>query len=225
MAHRSQPIETAAIAAAVFCVQLAAAPARPLIEPPVEIGNAASLPWGDPASWNAVSPGYDAKLLVNDTLALLSPELPVIVRMETLRRAAVYSRTDPPLARQLKSQLATRLRVAEENGRNPVLALFDLGYFVEVSKQAEWLNWDVFEEPNGYALLRKAERIGGDSAEMEFAAALMLAEPAGQIFFTRHLKFAIAAATEGSLLGKNLVIHWSDRGKSLAELKAAKVPR
>ena len=96
---------------------------------------------------------------------------------------------------------------------------------MEAAKQAPWLGWDAFEELKGYALLRRALRAGGDDAEMEFAAALMLAEPAGQIFFTRHLKFAVLHAQEDTLLGKNLVIHFRDRGKTLAELKAAKIPQ
>jgi hypothetical protein len=214
-----------ALAGALLWTLAATAAARPLIEPPIEIGGAKSLPWGDPASWNAISPAYNPDQLVNDALALLSPEVPIIVRMETLRRATIYSSKDPRVARQLKAQLMSRVRVAEENGKADVLALFDLGYLVEACKQADWLNWSVFDEPNGYALLRRAERTGGTTPEMEFAAALMLAEPAGQIFFIRHLKFAITEATEGSLLAKNLVIHFSDRGKTLAELKAAKVPR
>lgn len=215
-----------ALAGALFWAPLVAtAAARPLIEPPIEIGGAKSLPWGDPASWNAISSAYKPDQLVNDASALLSSEVPIIVRMETLRRATIYSQKAPRIARQLKAQLMSRVRVAEENGRADVLALFVLAYLVEACKQADWLNWNVFEEPKGYALLRRAERARGNTPEMEFAAALMLAELAGQIFFIRHLKFAIAEAIEGSLLAKNLVLHFSDRGKTLAELKVAKIPR
>ena len=140
-----------ALAGALFWALAAKAAARPLIEPPIEIGGAKSLPWGDPASWNAISPAYNPDQLVKDALALLSPEVPIIVRMESLRRATIYSSKDPRVARQLKAELMSRVRVAEENGKADVLALFDLGYLVETCKQADWLNWDVFDEPNGYA--------------------------------------------------------------------------
>ena len=213
------------LAAVLMAPSGAAAAERPLIVRAFDIGDAKSLPWADPARWDAVAPAYNLDSLAGDALALLVPETPLIVHMETLRRAVVYSRKDPRVVRQLQALLDTRVRVAEEDGKADVPALFDLGYLVEASKQAAWLHWDVFAEPNGYALLRRAMRAGGTTAEMEFAGALMLAEPAGQIFFTRHLKYAIEQATEGSLLAKNLVIHFRDRGKTLAELKAAKVPR
>ena len=180
---------------------------------------------GDAGQQRALDPAYDAGRLAGDAMALLTADAPVIVRMETLRGAVLCSRKDPRTARELQSRLSAHLQVAEENGKIDVLALFDLGYFVDACKQADWLAWDPFVELNGYALVRRALRAGGVNPEIEFAAALMLAEPTGQIFFTRHLKFAIAQATEGSLVGRNLVIHFADRGKTLTELKAAKVPR
>src|SRR5262249_104478 len=62
----------------------------PLICHPYAIGNAKSLPWGG-TEWRAVKSDYDLNRLVEDTLALLTPETPLIVRMETLRRATVYA--------------------------------------------------------------------------------------------------------------------------------------
>src|SRR5215475_3189583 len=55
-----------------------------------EIGAAKSLPWGG-SDWRSVKSDYDINRLVEDTLALLTPDTPVIVRMETLRRAVIYS--------------------------------------------------------------------------------------------------------------------------------------
>src|SRR5205085_9746344 len=63
----------------------------PLICHPFEIANAQSLPWSNPSEWRAVKGDYDLNRLVNDTLALLTPNTPVIVRMETMRRATVYA--------------------------------------------------------------------------------------------------------------------------------------
>jgi hypothetical protein len=69
---------------------------RPTMAGPVlicknyEIGAAKSLPWGG-SDWRSVKPDYDINRLVEDTQALLTPETPVIIRMETLRRAVIYA--------------------------------------------------------------------------------------------------------------------------------------
>src|SRR6185436_10451411 len=62
----------------------------PLLCHPFEIGKAASLPWTGP-EWQGMKATYDINRLVDDTTALLTPQTPVLVRMETLRRAAVYA--------------------------------------------------------------------------------------------------------------------------------------
>src|SRR5256885_6871456 len=62
----------------------------PLVCHPFEIGNARSLPWSG-AQWRDVDKNYDISRLVEDTLRVLTPETPVLVRMETLRRATVYA--------------------------------------------------------------------------------------------------------------------------------------
>src|SRR2546429_8323872 len=67
----------------------------PLICHPIEIGQAKSLPLID---WNQKGTGsYDLKNLSRDTLAILNPSTPVLVRMETLRRATLYARQDPQI--------------------------------------------------------------------------------------------------------------------------------
>ena len=63
----------------------------PLVCFPFEIGNAGTLPMGA-NGWRSIDPTYDVTRLVDDTLALLRPETPVLVRMETLRRATIYAR-------------------------------------------------------------------------------------------------------------------------------------
>lgn len=96
----------------------------PLICHPVSIGAAASLPWRDDAGWNGMVSSYDTGSLVADTLALLARATTVDVRMETLRRAAIYSSRDPRLA----DQLAARLFEQRD--------WFDAGYFVEAVREA-----------------------------------------------------------------------------------------
>ena len=78
-----------------FISLLAAAAAAyagpPLICHRVEIGSAKSLPWRAVTEWDGTAPGYDLSRLTAETLGLLAPGVPLNVRMETLRRAAVYA--------------------------------------------------------------------------------------------------------------------------------------
>jgi hypothetical protein len=62
----------------------------PLLCHPFDINNARSLPWSG-SEWRGVDKNYNINRLVDDTLGLLAPETPVMVRMETLRRATVYA--------------------------------------------------------------------------------------------------------------------------------------
>jgi hypothetical protein len=50
------------------------------------------------------------------------------------------------------------------------------------------------------------------------AAALATQDKAAQ---RAHLQKAVAGAPEGSLLARNLVSHFGDRGRNLAELRAS----
>lgn len=107
----------------------------PLICWPFQIGDAKSLPWGDanatkpeydPSGYdklNATKNDYPLTRLVSDTATLLTPQTPVIVRMETLRRAALYAMKDPAVAERLMSHFATRAKSSSD-----ALAVFDAGY-------------------------------------------------------------------------------------------------
>ncbi len=194
----------------------------PLICWPYEIGGAKSLPWGGSA-WGAAKASYDLNRLADNTLALLSPDVPVIVRMETLRRATVYAMKDQRIAQELLSRLLARVQLAEAKGRPDALASFDAGYLVEAYKQAGW----AFKKENpakgldGYAMVLKAIRLRGTDPEMEFAVALISVEPRlpGH---SEHLQRAVAGAREGSLLATNLVSHsyiLRIRGNTIAELR------
>src|SRR5262245_9389292 len=107
----------------------------PLVCHPLDIGDAKSLPWTG-NSWNlSGNENYDTKNLVQDTLAILDSGAPVIVRMETLRRATLYARKDPQAAKELLTKLYKRTTAADPTAHPDALAWFDAGYLVEVYGQ------------------------------------------------------------------------------------------
>ena len=84
-----------------LCFASVALAGPPLICHAFEIGQAKSLPLASD-SWNlSGSENYDTNKLANDTLEILQPDTPVLVRMETLRRATLYARKDPLAAKAL----------------------------------------------------------------------------------------------------------------------------
>ncbi|MFG0284499.1 MAG: hypothetical protein ACF8R7_08775, partial [Phycisphaerales bacterium JB039] len=101
----------------------------PLICHPVQVEGleAEGLPWSsDP--FRGVS-GFDRKTLPQATLKVLTPDVPVLGRMETLRRATLYAAGDEELClRTLAALQARALDAAGAGGE--AMALFDAGYFV-----------------------------------------------------------------------------------------------
>jgi hypothetical protein len=221
---------------------LALALVRPALAGPVlicknyEIGAAKSLPWGG-SGWRSVKPDYDINRLVEDTLALLTPETPVMARMETLRRAVIYavwsrvdrevnySKRNDTAAQELFSRLVgvSKQSAFQSASKKPdPLKLFDAGFFVESWKQAyvdgsgnKPVDFD------GYALVKQAIALRGNDPEMEFAAALITSIRSDKTAHRAHLQKAIAGAPEGSLLARNLVNHFGRRGQSVADLRAS----
>ena len=174
----------------------------PLICHPIEIGQAKSLPWID---WNRKGTGgYDLKNLTRDTLAILDSTAPVLLRMETLRRATIYARQDPQVAKELLTRLQARAANSTDSGLSEALAWFDVGYLIETYQQ-----WIGKAEPNpaagldGYAWVKKAVRLRGQDPEMEFAAALItLTGPESD--HREHARKAVAGAGNDPLLAQNL---------------------
>ncbi len=209
--------------AAALLVPLAAFAGPPLICHPFNIGDAKSLPFQGP-NWSQVSPSYDTSRLVDDTLALLTPETPVIVRMETLRRASLYARTNPQLAQTLLDRMKARASGMKDDRRDRTaqLAWFDLGYLAETYKQEAAANhygeafWKFAQaapkDIDGYALIQRAIERGG-GADMEFAAALVTASNRDRNY-NQHLQNAISGAKPGSLLAANLPVHFPEAMKS-----------
>jgi hypothetical protein len=179
------------------------------------IGNARSLAWGTGHGWNTPDPGYDLRHLTADTLALLGPRTPVLVRMETLRRATIYASANEAAAERLFDALRARAAGTGDGKVDPLFA-FDLGYAVATYRQARHvLDKSPADPPeDGYALVRRALEARGPDPEMEYAAALVTRGSARDGLSERHLRAAVAGAAEGSDLARTLVAHqpvWGDR--------------
>ena len=218
------------VIAGVLLLQTAALAGPPLLCHPFNVGDAKSLPFQGPA-WSQIDPAYNVNNLIDDTVSLLAIDTPVIVRMETLRRATLYSRNDAKLAAALFQRIKERADrfSPDSNSRDAALAWFDLGYLAETYKQAAAISrivqphdkafWS-FDQVNpnvdGYALVERAISKGG-GAEMEFAAAMMASSKRGPDYFT-HLRNASAAVKPGSLLSQNLESHFAEDMK-VARLK------
>ena len=207
-----------AVATAALLFAKAAEAGPPLVCHAFEIGQEKSLPLAS-HTWNlSGSENYDTKNLVKDTLEILAPTTPVLVRMETLRRATLYARKDPLAAKELLAKLYSRASSAESAGHPDALAWFDAGYLVETYKQ--WIGRDlphltdgmrIDANPasgvDGYAMVKKAIALRGDDAQMEFAAALItLAGPGAE--HADYTQKAIAGARNDALLAQNLSMHF-----------------
>jgi len=188
----------------------------PLICWPFDIGTGKSLPWGG-NGWHALDPNYHIDHLVADTISLLSGDVPVLVRMETLRRATIYAMENPKSAAELHARLLARADAAKEMGQFGALALFDLGYLEETYKQAKSLNFG--QDLDGYSKILRAIRLRGGDPEMEFAAALISEWPRREDH-AQHLQEAVLGASGDPLLTQNLMSHFQNRGRTLEELRA-----
>lgn len=202
----------AALLLATF-LPLAVYAGPPLICHPYAIGDARSLPGGTKDHFG-LSAGYDRAGLVNDTLALLKSDTPVIVRMETLRRAALYAtnemsawrtnqsygEADRALALGLLQKLRERTQAASEPER--ALALFDLGFYAETLRQTK-----LDPALDGYPLLAKAAELRPNDPDVQFALALATVYPKRKEH-SAHLASASAGAKPGTLLAANLRTHF-----------------
>jgi hypothetical protein len=185
----------------------------PLICHPIEIGQAKSLPWVEFNPRGRTD--YDLKNLSRETLAILDSHTPVLVRMETLRRATIYARHNPQVAKELITRLQERAANSDAADRPDALAWFDVGYLAEAYKQsipAAGLD--------GYSLVRKAISLRGPDPEMEFAAALITVG-GPQNDHQEHVQKAAGDAKIDPLLARNLATHFKgNNGKSASEMLA-----
>jgi hypothetical protein len=226
--------------AAVLCLATTAQAGPPLICHTIEIGEAKSLPWISHTWHLSGGETYDTKNLVRDTLEILAPGTPVLIRMETLRRATLYSRKDPIAAKELFTRLQARATAAESSGHPDALAWFDVGYLAETYKQ--WIGKNMPHmtdgmrmDPNpaadvdGYALVKRAlalrsAALHGDDPQMEFAAALItLSGPPAE--HRDHAQKAIAGAKGDTLLAQNLATRFTGpTTEKISEMLAKNTP-
>jgi hypothetical protein len=174
---------TRTLAAALLFMLLIAAPAwagPPLICHAHDIGSARSLPWLTTASWNGADSAYDVSHLTDDTLALLTPSAPVAVRMETMRRAAIYASRRSGLSDELTIRLLGRALDAQAEQRADPSAWFDAGYFVETVRDGARI-YPALHAPNldGLSWMRIAGRTGG--SDMQPAIAMVERARSGRL--------------------------------------------
>lgn len=179
----------------------------PLICHVIQIGDAKSLPWVD-LNYQKQSGGYDLKNLTPDTLAILQSDAPVLVRMETLRRATIYARQDPQVAKELLTRLRARAADSDLAGRTDPPAWFDVGYLAAAYN--EWFETGTKNPANGldgYAWVEKALRLRGPDPQMEFAAALItIMVPKRE--HTQYVEKAWAGSKGDALLAQNMAANF-----------------
>lgn len=213
MKRNFRTIVFAATAALAIAAPALAGP--PLLCHPYEIGTAKSLPWVGQTNWFEGQPGYKVENLVADTEALLTPATPVIVRMETLRRAALYASTDPKVANGLLKRLISRAEASEEAGHPDALAYLDAAYlagaFNELTMLAKSKEWEtraavassVKGNLDAYALIAKSVAARPNDPAIQFAAALIASDD-HRAAYPVHAAKARAGADSDTLLARNI---------------------
>jgi hypothetical protein len=192
---------TISIAAVVLGFSTIALAGPPLVCHAIAIGPAKTLPWVD-LNYHKGDGSYDLKNLAADTLAILDSNPSVLVRMETLRRATIYARQDPQVAKELLTRLHAR---AAESGPGvaPALAWFDIGYLTETYRQWMRDGTNPAQGLDGYAWVKKAIALRGSDPEMEFGAAL-IALTGSESERDLHVEKAMAGAKADPLLAQNM---------------------
>lgn len=195
----------------LFILVTSALAGPPLICHRFEIGDAKSLPWAGTAWDLSGNENYDTKNLVRDTLAILDANPPVLVRMETLRRATLYARKDAQAAKELLIRLEARTHSNQTNA----FAWFDAGYLA--ASYGQWLKQNPAEGFDAYGHVQKALSLRGNDPEMEFAAALMTLRGLEKDH-QEHTQRAIAGAKADPLLAQNLASHFiGDEKQTVSE--------
>jgi hypothetical protein len=191
----------------------------PLLCHPFDIGSARSLPW-DGTEWWRGRTDYKLTNLLADTQSLLTPTTPIIVRMETLRRAVLYASQDRATATDLFAATADRARNLQKSGHLGALELFDAAFVTEAFRQVRWLGdynpeWrgrsqivdSVVGYADGRALLEESLRLRPGDPTLEFAAALIETGYKGnRAAYDEHARKARAGASNDPLLARNLTL-------------------
>jgi len=200
---------SASLALALFAFATTTLAGPPLICHSFDIGNAKSLPWIS-HDWRLTgSESYNVNHLVSDTTATLDADPTVLVHMETLRRAVLYSQKDPVVAKHLLLAFIARSNNAA-NTPGAALATFDAGYLAKTFQQYEWIDKsasDPAQNFDAYTLIQHALQLRPNDAQMQFAAALITLDgPIPEQI--EHGQKAIAGAQSDPLLARNLATHF-----------------
>ena len=214
MIRQVHTLMTSAIALAVFTIATPVFAGPPLLCHPFDIGTARSLPWDGQGGWSHEKADYKLDSLISDTEGLLTPSTPVLVRMETLRRASLYASRNPQIAKQLLGRLTARAEASEASGHPDGLALLDAAYVTEAFREIASLGGPEFAgrapgllaaigSGNGYALISQSISARPDDPTIQFAAALIAADK-DRGRYSDHATKARAGAARDPLLARNL---------------------
>ena len=214
-ASQRQTLRGALLAAALLFSSAALA-GPPLLCHPFDTGGAASLPWGK--GWNSIDRSYDTARLSADTLRLLAADTPVIARMETLRRAAIYASANGAAVRDIAARLDARAAAAK-TPQAKALALFDAGYFAETLQDiARLQGYDmpgigkvdmravnaVLAKGDGSLRIAEALKLQAHDASMRFASALVASADRRSGDYAEQARLARAGASRDRLLALNI---------------------
>jgi len=212
--RHARPLVIGGLICAALVIARPALAGPPLLCHPFDIGSAHSLPWNGPG-WLDAKPDYPLDRLVADTEALLGPSTPVIVRMESLRRASLYAGRDAKVAADLLARLTATAQLSKADGRPTALALLDAAYVTEALRQITAIGGvtgykdqvsrihTLLDGRDGQRLMRASLAAAPDDASLEFAAAL-IAAGIDSAAYQRHAERARAGASSDALLAKNL---------------------
>lgn len=183
----------------------------PLLCQPYDIGSATSLPWNGARGWSHARAGYPLAQLTADTQAILQPGTPVLVRMETLRRAAIYASQDAAVAAALLDTLSAKARASQGDG----LAALDAAYLIEALHQVAMLEQSgefksrvpgvrrVLAGRGAAPFVAQAVAARPADAAVAFAAALITMTTDKQAY-PAYAARARAGASQDALLARNI---------------------
>ena len=209
MTYRHRVLTAFALALTVATPALAG---PPLLCHPFDIGSARSLPWDGRAGWFQGRADYPLTQLVADTEAILQPGTPVVVRMETLRRAAIYASHDPAVASALVDRLSAKARASAPGD---ALAALDAGYLIEALHQVTMTGPSgefrdriagvkrVIAEREAAPLVAQAVQARPSDPAVAFAAAMITMGRDKQAYGAYATR-ARAGAAQDALLARNI---------------------
>ena len=204
-----------ALTALLFAAPVFAGP--PLLCHPFDTAGAPSLDWGNGKGWNQPLRNYDLAALGENTQALLTPQTPVVARMETLRRAAIYASREGTIARDLAARLDAATQAAQGEEAK-ALALFDAGYFRETLQEIVRVQADdrppfdhadtkglrqLLASGDGNARIEQALALRPGDASLHFAAALVAKADEHKGDSERHTRLARTGRGQDELLARN----------------------